>query len=508
MKIPRDILIVLIGFAVLKLGIHLLSNGFLHYELFRDELYYLACSHHLAWGYVDQPPLSIYLLAAVRTVFGDSLFAVRLLPALLGAATVFLAGLMAFEMGGGKAAAVIACLGVLAAPVFLAMNTFYSMNAIDIFLWALAGYLVIRLIRENRPSFWIWLGVVIGLGLLNKISMLWFGFGLFVALLASRRKWLRTPWPYAAACIALALFLPYIVWNAANGFPHLEFMRNAMLSKYAGLTAGSFILGQFIDLNPVTALIWIPGLAFFLFTRDGAPFRSIGIIWVTVCTVLVVNGHSKPEYLAPACPFLFAGGGVLIERFSLRKNAAWLRAAVPGLAAVAGIISAPLAMPLLPVEKLSGYFTFIGISHPVNEDLEQGDLPQFFADMHGWENMARTVAEVYHGLPADEQAHAVVFTQNYGEAAAIDYYREKFGLPRACSFHNSYWFWGCDADAATVIVLGGIPAINAEVFGKIEEAAVIVSPHAMPYETNLPVYIGRDLYAPIPVIWRANKVFN
>jgi 4-amino-4-deoxy-L-arabinose transferase-like glycosyltransferase len=184
----RSVLIILIVLVLVKLLIHLFTNAFTSYGIFRDEFYYLACSHRLDLGYVDQPPLSIYILACSRVIFGDSLFALRLLPAFSGALTVLITGLMVRKLGGGILAVAIACLTVIAAPVYLAMNTIYSMNCFDILLWTLGAYILILIVQENKPMHWIVLGLVIGLGLLNKIGMIWFGTGLFIAMLLTNKR--------------------------------------------------------------------------------------------------------------------------------------------------------------------------------------------------------------------------------------------------------------------------------------------------------------------------------
>jgi 4-amino-4-deoxy-L-arabinose transferase-like glycosyltransferase len=307
-------LIILLIMVLAKLLVHLWTNYYASYGIFRDEFYYLACSHRLDLGYVDQPPLSIYILALSRNIFGDSLFALRLVPALAGATTVLVTGLMVRKLGGRTAAMVIACLAVMAAPVYWGMNTFYSMNCFDILLWTLAAYIMIFVIKENRPKHWISLGVVIGLGLLNKTEMIWFCFGLFVAVLLTRqRKNLSTKWPYMTALIAVLLFLPYVIWNFLHDFAHMEFIRNAMDWKYSSLSPKGFIVDQLLNMQPATLPIWLAGLFFLFSNKEGGRLRPLGIIYVTAFLILIINGRSKAEYLSPAYTMLFASGAVQIE---------------------------------------------------------------------------------------------------------------------------------------------------------------------------------------------------
>ncbi|TDI13316.1 MAG: phospholipid carrier-dependent glycosyltransferase, partial [Acidobacteria bacterium] len=246
----------LMVFPAVKLVLHLVTHR--GYGMFRDEYYYLACAERLAWGYVDHPPFSIFLLWIVRNLLGDSLLAVRLLPALAGAATVLLVGLMARRLGGGLFAQSLAMVGALAAPIYLALDHFYSMNAFDLVFWALAAYLILLLVQGAGVRVWLLLGAVLGLGLMNKISILWLGFGLLVGLLVTqRRRWLLTPGPWLAAGLAVLLFLPYILWQVGNDWPTVEFIRNASGQKMLEVKPLDFMLSQLRVMNPAVAPLWL-----------------------------------------------------------------------------------------------------------------------------------------------------------------------------------------------------------------------------------------------------------
>ncbi len=501
---------ILIGLSLLKLSIHLFTNGFASYGIFRDELYYLACSHRLALGYVDQPPLSIYILAFSRLLFGESLFALRLLPAIAGALTVFLTGLIVRKLGGGKAAIIVASLAVIFSPIQLATNTIYSMNSFDILLWVLAVYVLMLIVKDGSPKLWIILGCVLGLGLLNKVGMLWFGFGLFAGLiLTKQRKSFKTIWPWVCAALAFSLFLPYVIWNFSHDFAHVEFIRNASLYKYSGLKPFDFLFGQIFLQNPVSLPVWLAGLYFFFFHKEGKTFRLLGYIYLTAFLILLANGTSKPEYLSPAYPMLFAGGSVFLEKLSYRKYWRWLKFAVPILILASGIVLAPLTLPILPVKTYIRYSNFLGMKPISYEGKELTELPQYYADMFGWENMARTVAEVYHSLPEDEQSRTILFGQNYGEAGAMEYYRKTYGLPRVVSSHNNYWIWGYGSeDFETVIFIGGSKEDYADSFEQVERAAVVRCDYCMPYENNLPITIARNLKVRMSELWSAVKHYE
>jgi len=510
-KMVEKEVVVLFILVSVKLLIHLLTNALESYGIFRDEYYYLACSRHLDLGYVDQPPLSIYLLTMSRLLLGDSLFALRFLPAMAGSLTVLFTGLTVRKLNGGLTAMVIACLAVIAAPIMLGMNNIYSMNAFDILLWTIAAYLLVRLIEEDNPKLWIAIGIVIGLGLLNKISMGFFAAGVFAAvLLTKHRKHLSTRWPYIAALIAGGFFLPYIAWNLMHGMPHLEFIHNASTYKYAGVTRLDFILGQFLLSNPFSLPVWFAGFYYYFISEQGKRFRMLGIIFVTVVLIFIINGHSKPEYLTPAYPVMFAAGAVQLERLASRKRMAVLKYALPVLLVIGGLVSAPMAIPCLPVETYIDYAKAIGMAPQTNEGKELSELPQFYADMFGWENMAKTVSSVYASLPREEKEKTVVYANNYGEAGAIDYYRKKYDLPPVISPHNNYWIWGwdhMDKGYETVIIIGGKIEDHLHSLETVEKKAIIHSRFAMPYENNLPVFIGRGLKRTLKEIWGTDKHF-
>lgn len=512
-KLIEKEVVVLLVLVLVKLLIHLLTNAFASYGIFRDEFYYLACSHRLDAGYVDQPPLSIYILFLSRLLFGDTLFALRLLPAFAGALTVLISGLLVRKLGGRTPAVVIAGLAVIAAPILLGMNTVYSMNSFDILLWVLAAYILVLLSKEEKPKYWLLLGVVIGLGLLNKISMIWFALGLFAAVLLTRqRKSLKTPWPYLAGIIAIALFLPFITWNLLHDFAHLEFIRNATRWKYSSITPLDFILGQLLILQPVTLPVWLAGLYHYFFGKEGRNFRTLGIIYVTVFLILLVNGRSKPEYLSPAYPMLFAAGAVQFERLFRKRYWAWLKYFLPAVLVIGGMVTAPLALPCLPVQTYISYSKALGIAPTTSEAKELAELPQFYADMFGWENMANTVSQVYASLPVEEKSKTVIYAYNYGQAGAIEYYSRQYDLPPVISAHNNYWIWWgrehLEKDFQTVIILGGRSEDHLHSLQQVQEAGIIKCRYCMPYENNRVIFLGRQLKRAIKEVWQSDKHFE
>jgi len=488
------ILLVLTG---VKLLLHLYVNTFAGYGIFRDELYYLACANHIGIGYVDHPPFSIFILSVWRTIFGDSVFAIRLFSALAGAATVFMSGLIVRRLGGRTFAIALTGIAAICAPILLAMFTLYSMNSIDILLWSVIAHLLLKMIREDKPRDWILLGVLVGIGLLNKISMGWLAFGILAGFLATKKRHVfLTPWPYISGLIALIIFSPFIIWNLTHDFAHLEFMRNAVTEKYIGVSAFDFLAGQFVAMGPLAVIIWLLGVYYFLFDKIGMVFRILGIALLTVTLILVLNGHSKPEYLAPAVVIGIAAGAVLLERWFTRKSLAWLKIVLPALIVVCGIAMAPMATPILPVETFISYSKAVGFIPESNEGLELTELPQFYADMFGWENMARTVSDVYMSLSPEERATTIVLGTNYGEAGTIDYYRKKYPLPAVMAPHNNYWFWSEEFENKDITTLIFIQREGADPYRFADDvvtADTVKSRYAINYENNRPVMILRNL---------------
>ena len=507
---PRAPQLVIPGaFALVKLVLHLAtSNG---YGYFRDELYYLACAARLDWGYVDHPPLSVALLALNRVLLGDSLPALRFLPAVAGAAVVFVTGLIARDLGGGRFAQALACLCALVAPVYLALSHFFSMNVFDVLLWTLGSWLVVRIVRLESPRLWPALGVVVGLGLLNKLSMLWFVGGLGLGLVATReRRVLVTRGPALAAVVAAVFFLPHVLWQLRHGFPTLEFMHNATSYKMASVSVRKFLGDQLLVMNPLNALVWTSGLVIALRGREGSVGRILGVSYLAVFALLAASGTARAAYLAPAYPPLFALGAIGIERVtSTGAHARWARVALVTLLVLGGAALLPLAVPVLPVARFASYSAALGQSPRTEERKQMGELPQLFADMFGWPELAAEVARVYRALTPEEQARASVYTQNYGEAGAIDFFGPRLGLPPAISGHNNYWLWGPgERPADPLIIVGGDVEDHRRSFEEVTPAGRHTCAYCMPYESDLTIWVARRPKAPLAEIWPQVKHYD
>jgi len=509
----EQIINIILMISILNLLVYIFTLYFTSYGIFRDELYYIACANRPAFGYVDQPPLSIWVLAAWKYFLGDSLFVLRLLPAFISSVTLFFLGLFTLRLGGGRSAVIIAMVTFMLSPIFLGMTTIYSMNVFDFFFWILAAYIFLQIVESDNSRLWYILGIVIGLGLLNKTSMLWLSAGIFIGtLFTPLREDLKTKYPYVAAGIALLIFSPYIIWNITHDFAHLEFMRNAAQYKYGGLTPLSFVLDMILIFNPLSFLIWVPGLVFYFFNKKSRIYRPLGYIWLVTFTILFINWHSKAEYIAPAFQILFAGGAIMIMKWNSRLNRLKFALAIPVV--VIGIFLSPLARPLLPVESFIDFQSALKLGTSNSEGKQLAGLPQFYADMFGWQDMAKNVSKVYQSLSIDERKNTVVYCNNYGDAGAIEYYSDKYPLPKVICPHNSYWYWSLESieqlsndKVTTIIVIGGNIEDHLKSLEQVEAEGVHKSKYAMPYENKLTIFIGRGLKRSPKQIMQSNKIF-
>jgi 4-amino-4-deoxy-L-arabinose transferase-like glycosyltransferase len=497
---------IILCLAAAKLMIHLYAGR--HYGYFVDELYYLACSRHLDWGYVDQPPLIALIAWIARSLFGDSLPAIRFLPAVAGAAEIALTALIARELGGNRFAQGFAALVALAAPAILAGDNLLTMNAFEPLFWMGCAWLVIRMIKTENRRLWVWFGILAGFGLENKYSMLIFGASIVVGLLLTpQRRLLRSSWLWIGGGLALLLFLPNLLWNVQHHFPFLELQANIRRSgRDVALTPLAFFGQEILAMNPLALPLWLAGLGFYFFSKAGKSFRALGWAWVFTAAVIVAL-NPRVYYLFPAFPLLFAGGAVLAE-VALERQPVWRKLAWPALMAVSGAILAPLAIPVLPPETYIRYTQALHLAPPAIETHRLGPLPQIFADQFGWEEMAQTVARVYNGLAPEVRAKTAIFGQNYGQAGAIDLFGPKYGLPPAISGHQSYFLWGPRGyTGESMIVMDDSQKALESLFSEVRKVGRVDHPYSMPYQ-HFDVFYCRGLKQSMDELWPRVKKWD
>ncbi len=469
------------------------------YGYFRDELYYIADGHHLQLGYVDQPLLMGWLAALVRITTGDSLIAIHVIPALACALIIVLTGLMARELGGGRVAQFVAGVAAMFTLDFMATGSLFSMDVLDQLWWTLISFIVARLLHRDAPRLWLLVGLVDAFALLTKLTVLFFGLALVLALLITpERRYLRTPWLWVAGGIAFLGLLPYLIWNAANGWPTVDFWRH-----YPGIGTSpvEFLFAEFGQMNPVTVPLAAAGLVFYfrapgtLEGREaGARYRLLGWTFVLVYLVLTLL-RTKPYFLAPAYPIAFAAGAVAFERWTLRPRLAWFKPAYIALIAIAGILLAPDIMPILP---------------PAAAVRTYGHLEQVLADRLGWDTLTQTVEQVYADLPPAERAQACVLAANYGEASALTQLAAPGRLPPVISGHNNYYLWGPGACTGQVLIAVGYPPADLQpAYAVVTLAATERCPYCVSFEQNVPIVVGTGpKFSNILQQWAAVKHYD
>jgi hypothetical protein len=497
----------LLGLASIKLAVHLLSAGVLAWGYMTDELYYLDSVDRLDWGFVDHPPLSIAVLGIARAVLGDSLLAVRLLPALLGSLTVVLTGMMAREMGGGRAAQGLAAVLALTSLVFLAMGSFYSMNAIEIALWAVAMWLVLRIINGADQRLWLLLGVIMGIGLLNKVSMSWFGTGLAAGLLLTpERRWLRTPWPWIAGAIALTSCVPFVWWQWVHAWPFIEFNRNAALHKIGEVTPIAFVREQILAMNPVAVPLALAALVYCFTSSDGRRYRAAAWVFVIVFLMLAFSGSARPHYLAPAFPITFAAGGVAAERFTRARS--WAVPLAAAVLSIVAVVSAPLALPLFSPDATVRYQNALGI-RPRDEIQRGGSLPMHLGLQLHAAAVLEPVQQVYASLAPDDRSRVEILTSYFGETGAINVLGRKRGLPPSIGRHNQYGLWGPGAATGELmIVVHSSEADLRKWFTRCERRASIDCPYCMELLQAQSVYLCHHARRPLRELWPQMKMYE
>jgi hypothetical protein len=407
------------------------------------------------------------------------------------------------RLGGGAFSQLLAMVAMVVAPEFLAVGSFYSMNVFDVLLWTAALSLFLDAIDRGSTRTWAMLGIVLGLGLLNKVSVLWLGAGLAAAIvLTPARRALATKGPYLAGAIAGLLFLPHVLWQMANGWPTLEFIRNASSGKMQVKAPLDFIVEQVMNLHPITLPIWGAGLAALLFQPRLRRYRGLAIVYLVVALILILNSTSRSGYLLPAYPPLFAAGAIAWEGW-LRPAAA--RAAVIVALVLAGAATVPLALPILPTDAYVRYSAALGVAPSTEEKKALGRLPQFFADRQGWEAFAAQVTNAWQQLTPSEQASAAVLAGNYGEAGAI----ERLARLPAISGHNNYWLWGPEGHTGNVLVVLSTHRERLEQnFSSVELVGQIDCGDCMPYENHQGIYIVRGMRIPLAQAWPDLKHYD
>jgi hypothetical protein len=492
-----------------KLSLHLVTAN--RYGIFRDEMYYWAGSLRMAWGYVDHPPLTVWLAWIARHAFGSSPLSVRLLPALAGAALVWLTGKLTREMGGDRFAQALAALAVVVVPVYLISHHWLTDNAWEPLIWMGCVWLIIRIINSGNARHWIWFGVLAGVGFENKYSIAFLLFGLLVGVvLTPHRHFLKSRYLWLGVLACAAIALPNFLWQEMHRFPFLELIRNVRMSNRDVVRGPlAFIADQATILNPALFPLWFGGVIWlFSGPQEKRPYRMLGWSFLVVLGAFIVL-KAKNYYVVPIYPMLFAAGAIGFERITRgHRIGDWCRIIYVGLVIAAGAFLLPFSVPVLSPENYIRYQQSLGIQPPEIEHQRNGPLPQWYADEFGWPEMVEKVARVYNSLPPEERARTAIFSNGWGEAAAVDFYGPRFGLPLAISKHNSYWIWGPrNYDGSTVIILRSGGRDEPRLFESVESVGRVEHPYARRDE-YFDILLCRGLKSNLKDLWLGLKEFN
>ncbi len=494
--------------SALPLLLYVASTLNANYGYFIDEFYYIACAKRLAFGYVDHPPLAPLILATTLPLVGDSLLGIRLAAFLAASATVWVTGLIGWQLGGRRFATVLAGLTVGFAPVSLAMSGFFSMNAFEPLLWSLVVWTLVRLVKTGDSRLWLLVGLFIGLAFENKHTVVMYIAALGVGvLLTPARRLLADRWLWLGAAVALGLALPNIAWQVANGWPSLEFYHNAQVLKNEPSPPLQSLVMQVLVMNPLALPVWIIGLGSLLFARTARPFRFLGLMFVVLLGIHVLSQTSRPDRMAAAYPVLFAAGAVAIERWLRaldsrgRLLASALRVAIPAVILAAALGLSPVVLPLLAPPPLARLTAALGLDASAERG-KTSSIPQLLADRTGWESFVDEVERVYLSLPAADRANALIYGPSYGQAGSLELFGPSRGLPGVIGAQNTYWHWSVGrTDSDVLIAVDADPDTLRRLFVDVWEAGRVRCDYCMSWRSDIPIFVARGQKVPLSTVW-------
>lgn len=484
-----------------KLCLHFFTNT--NYELHRDEMLYFNMADHLSWGYASVPPVIGFLAFLVKSIFGYSVFGIRFIPALLGAASIYILAKIVRLMGGGIAALLIACTAFLLSTGFLLIGSLFTPNIVEQFLWLLISYLILKMTSENNPKQWLWIGILLGLAFLNKYSVLYLIAGFFIAILFSpNRKLLQSKYFFYSIGLGFLVILPNLWWQYAHNWPVVLHMKELKETQLDNMQYMDFFK-DLISLNQVSVITCLFGIFGMLFLKKERNFQYLGIVTVSITLLFLLSG-GKAYYIMGIVPLMLAAGGVVMEKY-LSGKLRLINYAVMTSVLVVSLITLPFGLPVLPLDRLTKYSEKYGnrFTLPFSrwENGKVYPVSQVYADMTGWQEMTALVVSAYNRLSIDEQKSCTIFVeQNYGDAGAINFYARQYKLPEAITFLDSYTIW-----APEIIPEGPIIYINFEIgelrnlYQNIEEIGQVNNPWFR--ENGLKVFLCKDQKANVPEIY-------
>jgi 4-amino-4-deoxy-L-arabinose transferase-like glycosyltransferase len=496
----RSDLGVLILLAAACLALHIATNG--QYGFHRDELQTLDDARHLDWGFVAYPPITPLIGRVELVLFGTSLVGFRVFSAIAVSTIMVLAGLMAKELGGNRHIQLLAAVAAGISPVSLIQGAVLQYVSFD-YLWGVAvTYLLVRLLKSEDPRWWVPVGAVLGLGMETRYTTGFLALGVAGAVLFTpARRFLRSGWLWVGVVVSIVIFLPNLIWQMRHHFISLEFLshlhaRDLRQGRYRGFYRGQL----WICVNLVTAPLTLLGLWFYFVSQQGRRYRFLG--WTFAVTfILFALAGSRSYYTAPLYPMLLAGGSVLFGDWlsRLRSSRSGLAYGVQWTAIlIGGIAFVLLVMPVAPIG--SGLWRITSKLHDQ------------FREEIGWPDLARSVANVYRSLSAEEREHTGILTGNYGEAGALNLYGPALGLPHAMSLTNSFWYRGYDPRLPQTVILAGFDLDEGR---KLFDSCVVAARNTNPFgveneesRDHPDILLCRNLRRSWPDYWSHSRRFG
>jgi hypothetical protein len=503
MKIPEGKKMInpaIYGIAILTVAVHLLIINNLEYH--RDELLYFSLGHHPAAGYATVPPLIGWIAMIIQKLFGFTLFAVRLLPAVLSGIMIIIVAFLAKELRGSEYASLLAVIGLSVSVFFMRTYSLFMPVFVEVFLWTLSIYLIIKYINTNKGRFLILFGIVAGIAMLNKYLAAILFMGLVVIIpFTEYSSIFRRKHFWIGMAAAFVIFLPNLYWQVSKGFPVFRHMNELYDTQLVHMDAPLFLREQLL-MPFAGSILTVAGIVFLLFRKDAKRFRFLGLLSLFVLGALLLL-KGKSYYTLGVFPLLIASGAVAYDRWVKRT---WIRITVPLMLVVLSVPVIPMGMAVYNKEGLKKYFRGqeekLGLT--VGRRFEDGSihtLPQDYADMIGWEELTSVAARAYASV--NDKKACFIYCENYGQAGAITVIGKKYGLPEAVCFNESFRYWfprSFSPDIKTLIYINDEMGDDVKsLFRKITVAGSITDRDAREYGTT--VWICEDPVGSFNTFW-------
>ena len=473
------------------------------YDVFRNELYFIICGRHPAFGYADQPPL-VPLIAAATQAFGNSTWLLRLPAVLAAIAIIPLTARFAQLLGAAGWAAWFAALATAIAPMLMGIGTTVTTETFEPVTWTALAFLATQAWTRNDRRALIWAGLIAGIALEAKYGMAIWLIGLTVGIAATpARRMLVWREFWLGVLIVSLIAAPSVIWQAVNGWPFLEVTKHHSARNLTGSPL-RFFIGQAVAMNLLLAPLWIAGIVGPFVIAQLKEFRFLSIAF-PVAAAIIIASHGKDYYLGPAYPTLFALGAAVCGGIPRWLKLTWTAGAV-----VLSAIAAPVVLPLLDPPALARYLDRHHLRPRADETAGIGaPLTQVFSDEVGWRSFEKQVAAAYNALPPEDRVHAAILAVDYGEAAALDYYGPADGLPPALSGQNQYFLWGPRGyDGSVILAVNGRPERWKRICESSDVLGTFGAPYAMPYENDRPIILCHGLKANLSETWQRFKRFE